>query len=271
MAYLSDQRPLKLGDLSRMAAQGEKITALTAYDSSFAALLERCGVEVLLVGDSMGNVLQGHDSTLPVTMDQMEYHTQCVARGTKRAFVMSDLPFGSYQASREQAMHSASRLMAAGAHCVKLEGGMVMADTVRLLVDRGVPVCAHLGLTPQSVHQLGGYKVQGKSEAQADRLKADALALQDAGAAMLVLEMVPSALAAEITQTCPAMPTIGIGAGVDCAGQILVLHDMIGIYPGKTARFVRNFMQGADSIEQAISHYVQAVKDKSFPATEHSY
>lgn len=271
MAYLSDQRPLKLGDLSRMAAQGEKITALTAYDSSFAALLERCGVEVLLVGDSMGNVLQGHDSTLPVTMDQMEYHTQCVARGTKRAFVMSDLPFGSYQASREQAMHSASRLMAAGAHCVKLEGGMVMADTVRFLVDRGVPVCAHLGLTPQSVHQLGGYKVQGKSEAQADRLKADALALQDAGAAMLVLEMVPSALAAEITQTCPAMPTIGIGAGVDCAGQILVLHDMIGIYPGKTARFVRNFMQGADSIEQAISNYVQAVKDKSFPAAEHSY
>jgi len=271
MAYLSDQRPLKLGDLSRMAEQGEKITALTAYDSSFAALLEQCGVEVLLVGDSMGNVLQGHDSTLPVTMDQMEYHTQCVARGTRRAFVMSDLPFGSYQASREQAMQSASRLMAAGAHCVKLEGGMVMADTVRFLVDRGVPVCAHLGLTPQSVHQLGGYKVQGKSEAQADRLKADALALQDAGAAMLVLEMVPSALAAEITQTCPAMPTIGIGAGVDCAGQILVLHDMIGIYPGKTARFVRNFMQGADSIEQAISNYVQAVKDKSFPAAEHSY
>ena len=206
-----------------------------------------------------------------VTLDQMEYHTQCVARGTKRAFVMSDLPFGSYQASREQAMHSATRLMAAGAHCVKLEGGLVMAETIRFLVERGVPVCAHLGLTPQSVHQLGGYKVQGKSEAEADRLKADALALQDAGAALLVLEMVPAALAAEVTRACPAMPTIGIGAGVDCAGQILVLHDMIGIYPGKTARFVRNFMEGADSIEQAISHYVKAVKDKSFPAPEHSY
>ena len=271
MTYLSDARPLKLGDFARMRAEGEKISMLTAYDSSFASLLDRCGVEMLLVGDSLGNVLQGHSSTLPVTLEQMEYHTGCVVRGSKRAFVLSDMPFGTYQSSREQAMTNAARLMAAGAQMVKLEGGEYIADTVRFLVERGVPVCAHIGLTPQSVHQLGGYRVQGATDAAAAQMKQDALALQDAGAALVVLEMVPAPLASQITKTLTRTATIGIGAGADCAGQVLVLHDMLGIYPGKRPRFVKDFATGAPSIEAAIRAYVAAVKDGSFPSAEHSY
>jgi 3-methyl-2-oxobutanoate hydroxymethyltransferase len=226
---------------------------------------------VLLVGDSLGNVLQGQKSTLPVTMEHMVYHTECVARAARRAFVVTDMPFGSYQESPLQAMRNAARLMAAGAQMVKLEGGAHMADTVAFLVARGVPVCAHIGLTPQSVHQLGGYRVQGRSDSGAAQLKADALALQQAGAALMVMEMVPATVAAEITAGLDSMATIGIGAGPDCDGQVLVLHDMIGVYPGKKARFVKNFMDGAPSIDEAVARYVRAVKDATFPSAEQSY
>ncbi|MDP4594702.1 MAG: 3-methyl-2-oxobutanoate hydroxymethyltransferase [Beijerinckiaceae bacterium] len=271
MAYLADTRPLKLGDFAKMKSAGEKIAMLTCYDASFASLLDTSGVEVLLVGDSLGNVLQGQSTTLPVTMEHMEYHTACVARGAKRAFIASDMPFGSYQQSPQQAFSNAARLMAAGAHMVKFEGGEYMAETVRFLVERGIPVCAHVGLTPQSVHQLGGYKVQGRDEDGAKRMMADAAALEQAGAAMIVLEMVPAPLAARLTQTSKTMATIGIGAGKDCDGQVLVLHDAIGVFPGKPARFVRNFMDGSPSIQEAIEAYVTAVKEQSFPAPEHVY
>ena len=228
-------------------------------------------MDVLLVGDSLGNVLQGHGSTLPVTLEQMAYHTGCVARGANRPFLIADMPFGSYQESPAQAMRSAVVLMAAGAQMVKLEGGAYMAETVRFLVERGVPVCAHIGLTPQSVNQLGGYRVQGKTKAAAQVMKDDALALEQAGAALLVLEMVPSALAAEISESLTSMATIGIGAGKDCHGQVLVLHDMLGVYPGRKAKFVRNFMDGAASIDDAVKAYVRAVKNGSFPGPENCY
>ncbi|MBV6409955.1 MAG: 3-methyl-2-oxobutanoate hydroxymethyltransferase [Burkholderiales bacterium] len=271
MSYLENSKPVTLTELARMRAEGEKIAVLTCYDASFAALLERNGVDILLVGDSLGNVLQGHGSTLPVTLEQMAYHTGCVSRGAKRPFIVADMPFGSYQESPAQAMRSAVPLMAAGAQMVKLEGGAYMAETVHFLVERGVPVCAHVGLTPQSVHQLGGYRVQGKTDAGAQQMKQDAAALQDAGAALIVLEMVPAPLAAEITRGLTSMATIGIGASKDCHGQVLVLHDMLGVYPGKKARFVRNFMQGAAGIDDAVKAYVAAVKDGSFPGPEHCY
>ena len=271
MSYLENSRPVTLTELARMRAEGEKIAVLTCYDSSFAALLERNGVDVLLVGDSLGNVLQGHSSTLPVTLEQMAYHTGCVARGANRPFLMADMPFGSYQESPAQAMRSAVALMAAGAQMVKLEGGAYMAETVRFLVERGVPVCAHIGLTPQSVNQLGGYRVQGRDDAGAARMLADAQALEQAGAALMVLEMVPAALAAEIGESLTSMATIGIGAGVDCHGQVLVLHDMLGVYPGRKAKFVRNFMDGAASIDDAVKAYVKAVKNGSFPGPENCY
>lgn len=271
MSYLQDTRPVTLFELGKMRAEGRKIAVLTCYDASFAALEERAGVDVILVGDSLGNVLQGQKSTLPVTVEHMVYHTEAVARGSQRPLIVTDLPFGSYHESPAQAMRNAARLMAAGAQMVKLEGGEFMAETVRFLVERGVPVCAHIGLTPQSVHQLGGYRVQGRSEEGAARLKADALALEQAGAALMVMEMVPATVAKEVTAALTSMATIGIGAGPDCDGQVLVLHDMLGVYPGKTARFVKNFMDGATSIEEAVARYVAAVKDGSFPAPEHCY
>ncbi|MDR3087373.1 MAG: 3-methyl-2-oxobutanoate hydroxymethyltransferase [Azoarcus sp.] len=271
MGYLQDEKPVTLFELGKMRAEGRKIAMLTCYDASFAALFDRCGVDTLLVGDSLGNTIQGQTTTLPVTLDQMVYHTECVSRGAKRAFILSDLPFGSYQESPTQAMKSAARLMAAGAQMVKFEGGAVMAETVHFLVERGVPVCAHIGLTPQSVHQLGGYRVQGRGDDGAARLRTDALALEQAGAALLVMEMMPASLAGEITDSLSVMASIGIGAGPRCNGQVLVMHDMLGVFPGKTARFVRNFMQGASSIEEAITAYVAAVKDGSFPAPEHCY
>ncbi|OPZ06947.1 MAG: 3-methyl-2-oxobutanoate hydroxymethyltransferase [Alphaproteobacteria bacterium ADurb.BinA305] len=257
MSYLQDQKPVTLFELGRMRAEGRKIAMLTAYDASFAALVGRAGVDSILIGDSLGNVLQGQKSTLPVTLEQMAYHTECVARAGARPFVVTDMPFGSYHESREQAMRNAARLMAAGAQMVKLEGGEFMAETVRFLVERGVPVCAHIGLTPQAVHQLGGYRV--------------ALVLEQAGAALMVMEMVPATLAGEITASLSSMATIGIGAGAACDGQVLVLHDLLGVFPGKTARFVRNFMEGAASIEEAVARYAAAVKDGSFPAPEHCY
>lgn len=271
MSYLENTKPVTLTTLARMRAESEKIAMLTAYDASFAAACDRNGVDTILVGDSLGNAVQGQTSTLPVTMDHMVYHTECVARGSRRAWLITDLPFGSYQESPTQAMHNAARLMAAGAQMVKLEGGEYMAETVRFLVERGVPVCAHVGLTPQSVHQLGGYRVQGKGDVAAARLRADVQALEQAGAAMIVFEMVPAVLATELTDATTSITTIGIGAGAHCHGQVLVMHDMLGIYPGKTARFVRNFMHGADSIDAAFTAYVKAVKDGSFPGAEHTY
>ncbi|WP_374477610.1 3-methyl-2-oxobutanoate hydroxymethyltransferase [Zoogloea sp.] len=272
MSYLQESnKPVTLFELGKMRAEGRKIVMLTGYDASFAALLERCGVDVILVGDSLGNVLQGQKTTLPVSMEHMVYHTECVARGSSRPLIVADMPFGSYAESPAQAMRNAARLMAAGAQMVKLEGGAFMAETVRFLVERGVPVCAHIGLTPQSVHQLGGYRVQGRSDAGAAVLKSDALALEQAGAALVVIEMVPAALAADVTASLSSMATIGIGAGVDCHGQVLVLHDLIGVFPGKRPRFARNFMEGASSIDEAVTRYVTDVREGRFPGPEHCY
>ena len=266
---LPQRKPVSLPRLHEMRERGEKITMLTAYDATFAAVADSAGVECLLVGDSLGMVCQGLSSTVGVTLDTMCYHTESVTRGLRRvqgtAWVVADLPFGSYHESREQAIRSASALMHAGAHMVKLEGGGWTTDTVAFLVERGIPVCAHLGLTPQTVHALGGYRVQGRSESEAQRLRLDALALQDAGASMLVLEMVPSALSAELTLELPRCHTIGIGSGHGTAGQVLVMHDMLGMGLGKTPKFVRNFMQGQSSIRDAMAAYVAAVKDRSFP------
>jgi 3-methyl-2-oxobutanoate hydroxymethyltransferase len=259
-----------LTKLQTMRSKGEKIAVLTCYDASFAALLEAQGIDVLLVGDSLGMVLQGHETTLPVTLGDMVYHTACVARGAAQAFIIADMPFGTFQLSPEKTFENAAQLMAAGAQMVKLEGGAPMVETVRFLTERGIPVCGHIGLTPQSVHQLGGYRVQGKESAAAQKLLEDATALEQAGAGMLVLEAVPALLAAEITAQL-AISTIGIGAGAACSGQVLVLHDMLDIYPGKKARFVKNYMQGAASIADAVARYVREVKDGSFPATEHSF
>ncbi|OHC67709.1 MAG: 3-methyl-2-oxobutanoate hydroxymethyltransferase [Rhodocyclales bacterium GWA2_65_20] len=271
MTYLASNKPITLPELARMKREGERIAMLTAYDASFAALVDRCGVDVILVGDSLGNVIQGKTSTLPVTLEQMVYHTECVGHMAQRAMCVADMPFGSYQESKEQALRNAVRLLAAGAEMVKLEGGAVMAETVHFLVERGIPVCAHIGLTPQSVHALGGYRVQGRGEEGAARMKADAQALEQAGAALMVLEMVPAALAGEITQQLHACATIGIGAGPGCDGQVLVLHDMLGVYPGRKGRFVKDFMAEAASIDGAVQAYVAAVKDGSFPAPEHCY
>lgn len=261
---------ITLTKLHAMRKEAEKIAVLTCYDASFAALLEEQGIEVLLVGDSLGMVLQGHETTLPVTLEQMIYHTGCVARGAKQPLLVSDMPFGTSQISPEQTFEHAAQLMAAGAQMVKLEGGEAMVETVRFLTERGIPVCGHIGLTPQSVHQLGGYRVQGKEAAAAQRLLQDAVALEQAGAGMIVLEAMPSVLAAEITAAL-VIPTIGIGAGAACSGQVLVLHDILGIYPGKKARFVKNYMQGAGSIAEAVGDYVREVKAGSFPAQEHSF
>jgi 3-methyl-2-oxobutanoate hydroxymethyltransferase len=259
-----------LAHFREMRARGEKIVMLTCYDASFAALCDEAGVEILLVGDSLGMVIQGHDSTLPVTLDEMEYHVRCVARGSRQALVLGDLPFASYQASREQAYLSAARLMAAGATAVKLEGGRTMLDTVRFLAERGIPVCGHVGLTPQSVHRLGGYRVQGRGDDGAQRVLDDAKAVEEAGAAMVVLAAIPAALASAVTETV-SIPTIGIGAGRDCSGQVLVLYDMLDVYPGRKGRFVRNFMDGAESVQAAIRRYVAAVKDRTFPGPEHVF
>src|SRR6185369_1208084 len=237
----------------------------------FAGLLDEAGVDVMLVGDSLGMVVQGQNSTVPVSLDEMAYHTQCVARGNRHAWIIGDLPFGSYHASADQALRGAAKLMQSGAHMVKLEGGGWTADTVRFLVERGIPVCAHLGLTPQSVHALGGYRVQGRDEQAAALLQQHARELADAGAAMLVLELIPHKLAAEVSAAL-TIPVIGIGAGVQCGGQVLVLHDMLGATAGKTARFVRNFMEGSGSLEEAVRRYVAAVKDQSFPDNQlHGY
>lgn len=259
-----------LTKLHTMRGRNEKIAVLTCYDASFSMLLEAQGVDVLLVGDSLGMVLQGRETTLPVLLDDMVYHTASVARGSKQAFIVADMPFGTFQVSPQETFAHAARLMAAGAQMVKLEGGVKMAETVEFLAGRGIPVCGHIGLTPQSVHQMGGYRVQGKEPASAQQLLEDAAALEQAGAGMLVLEAMPSLLSAEITAAL-SIPTIGIGSGAGCSGQVLVLYDMLDIYPGKKARFVKNYMQGASSIADAVARYVADVKAGSFPAQEHGF
>jgi 3-methyl-2-oxobutanoate hydroxymethyltransferase len=262
-------KPVTLSTLKSMRERSEKIAVLTGYDAGFSRVMDEAGVDVILVGDSLGMVVQGQSSTLPVKLSEMSYHTRCVARGVKRAFIVADLPFATYQQSPEQAFASAAKLMAAGAHMVKLEGGAVMIETVRFLVSRGIPVCAHLGLLPQSVNQLGGYKVQGRDETAAGQLMVDARAMEKAGAGLLVLEAIPARLAAEVTLSL-SIPTIGIGAGPDCSGQVLVLYDVLGLYP-HPPKFSKNFMLGADSIAGALKAYVQAVKSGGFPGAEHSF
>ena len=264
-------KPVTLAAVKEMKRRSEKITCLTAYDFSFASLLDNAGIDMIMVGDSLGMVMQGHETTLPVSLSEMVYHSRCVARGAHRALLIADLPFASYQESPERAFASAGRLLQkGGAQVVKLEGGAPMAPTVRFLVERGVPVCAHLGLTPQSVHQLGGYRVQGRDAEAADQIRRDAQLLQAAGAGLLVLEAIPASLAKTISEELE-IPTIGIGAGKDCDGQVLVLHDMLGIYPRPSPKFSKNFMEGAGSVEAAIKTYIAAVKSGAFPGPEHSF
>ena len=269
MGYLQGDKPISITKLLAMHAEQEKITMLTAYDSTMSALLNRCGVEVILIGDSLGNVIQGHSSTTPVTVEQMAYHTECVARANTHAFLITDLPFASY-GDPVHALDSAAELMRAGADMVKLEGGDWQVDIIQYLVERSVPVCAHLGLLPQSVHVLGGYKVQGKSKDAASHMLEQALACQQAGAQMVVLEAIPSSLGKKITAELH-IPTIGIGAGPECSGQVLVLQDMLGISPGKAPKFVKNFMEGHHSVEAAVKAYVREVKSGKFPGPEHGF
>ena len=270
MSVHQTTRRLTTLDLFKMRQQGEKIVMLTSYDATFAALSEHAGVDMLLVGDSLGMVLQGHDSTLPVSMDDMVYHTTAVARGARRPLIVADMPFGASQISPEETFRNAARLMAAGARMVKIEGGMDMVETVRFCTSRGIPVCAHIGLTPQSVHQLGGYRVQGKDEAAAQRLVDEARALEAAGASLVLLEAVPATVADAATAAI-RVPTIGIGAGKGTSGQVLVVYDMLDLTIGKKPRFVKNFMTDAASPMDAVAAYVKAVKDGSFPGPEHGY
>jgi 3-methyl-2-oxobutanoate hydroxymethyltransferase len=270
-AKAATRAPLTVPGLRKMKADRERIAALTAYDASFARAMDAAGVDLVLVGDSLGMVVQGHTSTLPVGVDDIVYHTACVARGLHAALLVADMPFQSY-ATPDRALDAATRMLAqGGASMVKLEGAGALLDSIHFLAQRDIPVCAHLGLTPQSVLRLGGYKVQGREQAAAERLRADARAVADAGADLLVLECVPSALAAQVTAEL-AIPTIGIGAGPDCDGQILVLHDMLGLNSGhRRPRFVRDFLADGGSIAKALEAYVRAVKSGEFPTAEHGY
>jgi 3-methyl-2-oxobutanoate hydroxymethyltransferase len=263
-------KPLTIPALRAMKGRGEKIVALTAYDAGFAAAMDETGIDLVLVGDSLGMVVQGHATTLPVTLDQMVYHTACAARGLRRAVLAADLPFMSY-ASTDRALDSAARLLReGGAQLVKLEGGRQRLEVVRALVGQNIPVCGHLGLLPQSVLHLGGYPVQGRDDRAAQLILEDALLLQDAGASLLVLESMPAGLAEEITAAL-AIPTLGIGAGAGCDGQILVSYDLLGITPGRRPRFSRNFLEGSGDIRAAFAGYAREVREGRFPGPEHSY
>lgn len=261
-------KPLTITDLSAMKQRGEKISCLTAYDAAFSALIDTAGVDIMLVGDSLGMVIQGHNSTLPVTVRDMVYHTRCVSNARQRSFIIADLPFMSYATPVMAAKTAAKLIQLGGAQMVKLEGPRI--DCVNFLIEQGIPVCGHLGLLPQSINQLGSYKVQGKEQAAAEKILSDAYQLQQAGAGLLVLECVPANLAKDIS-TQLTIPIIGIGAGVDCDGQVLVLYDMLNIGTAKRPRFSRNFMNDATNIEEAIIAYHQAVKQSLFPAAEHSF
>ncbi|MCK7552992.1 MULTISPECIES: 3-methyl-2-oxobutanoate hydroxymethyltransferase [Marinobacter] len=258
-----------INTLREYKQKGTAFAALTSYDATFAQIVSEAGVDVILIGDSLGMVLQGHDSTLPVTMDQMVYHVSAVAKGNRGALIMADMPFMSY-GTTEAALENAADLMRAGAHMVKLEGTAWMTDTIAALSERGVPVCAHLGLTPQFVNKFGGYKVQGRDEKAAEMMIEHACELEAAGADIILLECVPAPLAARITQAVKA-PVIGIGAGADTDGQVLVLHDMLGVTTGRKPRFVKNFLAESESIQGAITAYVDAVRNRSFPAEEHTF
>jgi len=263
-------KAITMNTLRNLKQTGEKFSVLTCYDATFSAAMARAEVEVILIGDSLGMVLQGHTSTLPVTIEDMAYHTAAVARGNQVSLLMADMPFMSY-ASLETALTNAALLMRAGAHLVKLEGGAWLAETVTQLTRGGIPVCIHLGLTPQSVNVMGGYRVQGRDDAAAQQLLDDALAVQAAGAVMLLLECVPASLAARVQQAL-SIPVIGIGAGLNCDGQVLVMHDMLGLHAGKPARFVKDFLVSGDgTIEGAFKAYVQSVKSGQYPAEEHTF
>jgi len=264
------EKPVTLDTLRRMKASGEKIACLTAYDASFGAVVDQAGMDFVLVGDSLGMVVQGHDTTVPVTLDDMIYHSRCVARGVRRAFLVTDMPFGSYSLP-EPAFANAARLMQEGAaKMVKLEGGALQVRIVEFLASRDIAVCAHIGLTPQSIHKLGGFKVQGREERAAKQMLADAHALQEAGADIVLLECVPSSLGAAITAAL-SVPVIGIGAGPDTDGQILVLYDILDVTPGRKPRFARNYLDGTGSVANAIGAYVASVKEGSYPAPEHCF
>jgi 3-methyl-2-oxobutanoate hydroxymethyltransferase len=268
---MTTRKHVSLHRLRAMHDTGEKIAMLTCYDATFARILDDAGVDALLVGDSLGMVLQGRDTTLPVTMDAMVYHTECVARGNRTAWIIADMPFGSYQESPEQALRNAVRLMQAGAHMVKVEGGGWTVPIVRTLVQRSIPVCGHLGFTPQSVFMLGGYRIQGREEAAVATMRAQAKELVAAGADCLVLELMPSAVARAVTEEL-TVPTIGIGAGAGCSGQVLVLHDMLGLSSGTPPRFVRNFLAQSEGVDAALRQYVTDVKSGRFPDdTIHGY
>jgi 3-methyl-2-oxobutanoate hydroxymethyltransferase len=257
-----------IGTLQRLKKARERFCCVTAYDATFARLIDEAGAETMLVGDSLGMVLQGHDSTLPVTIDDMAYHTRCVMRAQPSALVMADMPFMTY-GSTEDALRNAARLMQAGAQMVKLEGGVWLSDTIHALVQRGIPVCAHLGLTPQSVNVFGGFRVQGRTPKQAKSILADAVEIQDAGASILLLECIPAPLATDISRKVD-IPVIGIGAGGGTDAQVLVLHDLLGLSTHQP-RFVENFMADAGSIQEALAAFVDAVKSGRYPRPEHSY
>lgn len=262
-------KTVTISTLNKLKLAGEKFSCLTAYDATFSSQISTAGIEVMLIGDSLGMVLQGHDSTLPVNVDDIAYHTQCVARGNNGSLIMADMPFMS-NASTEQMLTNAGKLMQAGAHMVKIEGEAWLAEGITELTRRGVPVCAHLGLTPQMVNQFGGYKVQGKTEAAAQAIIASSQKLVDAGASVILLECVPTEVGRLVTEAV-SVPVIGIGAGPHTDGQVLVLHDMLGVTVGRTAKFVKNFMQDTHSIPEALVHFHQEVKDNTFPAEEHCF
>ena len=267
----AEPRPLTVLDLLAMKAAGRRIVMLTCYDAVFARLLEQAGVDVLLVGDSLNQVLAGHETTLSATLDQMIYHAAAVRRGSRRALVFVDLPFLTYQISVPDAIRNAGRvLQEAGVHGVKLEGGRHMVETIGALVERGIPVIGHLGLTPQSVHALGGYRVQGRDEQSADRLLADAKAIEAAGACAIVLELVPAAVAARISKAL-TIPTVGIGAGPHCDGQVLVLHDMLGLNEQFAPKFLKHYARLGDAVRAAVQSFASEVRDGKYPGKEHSF
>jgi 3-methyl-2-oxobutanoate hydroxymethyltransferase len=264
-------KKITIVDLQEMKEKGEKITMLTAYDYPTARILDQCGVEVLLIGDSVGNVVMGTDNTLPVTTDEIIYHTKAVVRGRKRALIVADMPFMSYQVSVEEAKREAGKLIKkGGAEAVKLEGGENMEEVIRAICDIDVPVMGHIGLTPQSIHRMGGYKVQGKEEKQREKLLADALAVERAGAFSVVLEAVPLSLAREITRTLK-IPTIGIGAGIHCDGQVLVIHDLLGLSGGFRPKFVKQYVNLEAEITKAVNKFLTEVKKEKFPTDDHSF
>ena len=268
---MTTRSPVTVAQLSAMKRRGERISCLTVYDYSFAHILEQAGVDILLVGDSLGMVIQGHETTLPVSMADVLYHTQCVSRGCNDALVIADMPFGSYQGSPQSAFENAVRLVGeGGAHMVKIEGGTAMAETVTFLVDRGIPVCGHIGLTPQSVNQLGGFRVQGREESAAEALRRDARNLAEAGASLLIIEAIPAQLAKSITDSV-SIPTVGIGAGPDTDGQVLVLYDVLGLFPRKSPKFSKDFLEGKGSVLEAVKAFVDDVRARRFPGPQHSF